>query len=173
MYFSDHPLEIKTNGTTLRPLYPYRSDELSVFFVYGKDFQRQLNLFVEIPKPIKVVASLIVLFVSLAAIVLHFIRRTFGLPRDDLVSTHIDCWIPFIGGGNLAIQHRFERWFFGMLLFSAFFIMSVFAGDLLDSAIKVLNQKISTFEQLAQLNSPIAINPALIQDSNMIHEMLR
>ena len=161
------------NESKMYPVYPFESIQLTAVFVYGTDFQRELNLFAGISRAIKLIAAFIVLFISLAAIVLHIIRRKLRLPRADLVSTHIDCWIPFIGGGNLEIRHRLERWFFGILLFAAFFIMSVFSGDLLDSVVKVYNQKIGTFEELAEINAPIYIEPTLGFYSDTIHEMLK
>lgn len=158
---------------TIYPLYPYDSVDFAVLFVYGDDFQREMHLFAGIPKTIQLIAIFILLFLSLAAISLRIIRWKLRLPRNDIVSTHIDCWIALIGGGNLEITHRLERWFFGILLCGAFFIVSVFSSDLLGSIVKVFNRKMSTFEDLRKINSPIYIRAEIEAYSQLIHEMLR
>lgn len=159
-------------GTMSYPLYPYRSNELVVMFIYGKDFTRGTNIFL-IPDTIQTLAGLISLYICLAAIVLCIIRRKFKLRRDGLFAAFIDTLIPFIGGGNLRIGHKWEKWFFGILLIGAFFITSLFAGDLVDCIIRIWNQKISTFEQLAKINPPIVIDPTLAPYSERIQAMLR
>lgn len=142
-------------------------------FVYGTDFKRELNLIAGIPMSIQLGAALIMLFVSIAGIILYIIRRTWRLQLSDLVSTHIDCWIPFIGGGNIQLRNKYERWFFSILLFGAFFIMPTFAGHLLNSALSVRKQKINTFDRLANINTSIFITPTLSIHSDIIHSMLR
>lgn len=153
-------------------LYPYHSIELNTFFVYGTDFKRELNIFF-VPKSVQIVAFVVLLLIGLAAIILRIIRQRLNLPRNNFMTTFIDCWIPFIGGGNLQMEHRAERWFFGILLFGAFFIMSVFSGDLLDTVIQVLNAKVSNFEELADINPPIYIDMDLYLHSDIIHGMLK
>ena len=154
-------------------LYPYQSIQLVVVFVYGLDYQRELDLFAGIPSSVQLGAALIVSFISIAAIALYVIRRKYRLSRSNFSSTFFDCWIPFIGGGNLRMRHKYERLFFGILLFGAFFIMSVFAGDLLDSLLRVRNQKINTFEKLKERNSPIYLNPTFGIYSDTIQSMLK
>lgn len=172
MFLPDYWAKTKPRGKTYR-LYPFESTKLVVTFVYGVDFERELNLFAGISKSTQMGAALVMLFVSIAGITLYFMRRTLGLPRSDIVSTYMDCWIPFFWGGNIQMRHKYERWFFCIMLFGAFFIMSVFAGQLLNSVLCVRNQKISTFEQLANIKSPITILPTLGIYSDIIHSMLR
>lgn len=159
-------------GKIAYPLYPYQSVELAVIFVYGEDIQRQVNIWY-MPGSVQGQAISIVTFMSLAAIVLCIIRRKFKLRRDGLLSTFIHTLVVFIGGGNLRMQHRFEKWFFGILLFGAFFITSIFTGDLLDCVYRILNQKISTFEELAGMNSPIYISRSLAANSMHVRNILR
>lgn len=153
------------------PLYPYESRKLSVIFVYGTDFTRRMNITMSIPEPIQMMAGYILLFVVLAAIILRLIRKKWKLRRDGLFSTFIDTMIAFIDGGNLRMQHKFERWFFGVLLIAAFFISSLFVGDLLDCVYRIIYEHINTFEQLAQINSSIYISSSL--NSEEVYHMLR
>lgn len=101
-------------------LYPYHSNDLSVIFIYGVESKRRTGIFI-IPKSVRILSGLIVTFVSLAAISLYFIRKKFNLPRNGLSTTIIDIIVAFIAGGNLRMHHQFERLFFGILLFAAFF----------------------------------------------------
>lgn len=156
----------------LHPLYPFHSVELDVVFVYGKDFTRQMNILF-IPMSVQLMAALIVLFMGLATIALSILRRKWNLRRRGLITTFIDTLIAFISGGNLRMQHKLERWFFGILLFGAFFLTSIFAGDLLDCVYQILNQEVSTFDQLAEINAPIFINPTLSIHNKHILGLLR
>lgn len=153
-------------------LYPYHANELAVFFVYGKDFTRRLNIS-HVPESIQILTSVIALFVSFSAIVLCIVRKMLKLRRNGLLASFIDVMIPFIGGGNIRIQHKFEKWFFGILFIGAFFIVSEFSGDLVDWVVSIWNQKINTFEQLAKINPPIFIIPTLKERSRHIEAMLR
>lgn len=155
----------KRKGSNTRPLYPYHTVELTALFVYGTDFKREVNiLFEPIPEQIQLIAGLIVLFVLWAAIVLYMIRRKLNLPRNEFSLAFMECITPFIGGGNMRIRHKWEKWFFIILIFGAFFIVAVFAGCLLDAAIRIQHQRIETFEQLAQIDSPIFIRNSLDTD---------
>ena len=147
--------------------------ELKVLFIYGNDFQRQMNIFQNIPKSVQICGAMVLSFIFTAAAILCFIRRKFKLRRDGYLSTLIDCWIPFIGGGNLRMEHRLERWFFAILFFGAFFIMSVFSGDLFDCVVQVLNAKVSTFEELAEINPPMYTYPELHLHNDLIYEKLK
>lgn len=162
---------VDNDGTITYPLYPYDSKKLAVIFVYGTNYQRKTNI-VLIPKSTKILAILIVTFIILSAIVLYFARQKWHLRRRSPSSALLDTMIAFIAGGNLEMRHRFERWFFGILLFGAFFITSIYTGDLLDCIFSILNQKVETFEQLAKTNSTIFVNPSLGQNAELIWNML-
>lgn len=71
------------------------------------------------------------------------------------------------------MRYKWERWFFGILLIAAFFIISLFTGDLLDCVIAILNQTINRFEQLAVLSTPIYVHPAIKKNVAIIQEILK
>lgn len=170
LHFSAKQLPSETDKSSITyPLYPYTSDKLAIIFVYGTDYQREMNILF-IPGSVQILATLILLFVFLATIILCIVRR------GGFMSAFIDIVIAFIAGGNLRMRFKFERWFFGILLISAFFITSIFTGNLLDCVYQVLNQEINTFEQLANINLPnipAYINPTLAMHSEDIRERLR
>lgn len=153
-------------------LYPYSTFELKVLFFYGSDFKREMNIF-SVPKSVGIVSIMVLSFIFVATIILYIIRRKLRLLRNDYFSVFIDCWIPFICGGNLQMQHRIERWFFAILLFGAFFIMAVFSGDLLDCVVCVLNAKVKTFADLAVVNPPIISPYELTAYQELINDTLK
>lgn len=171
LHFNSMLLPAETQ-TTAYPLYPYNSDKLSVIFVYGEDLTREMNI-VLIPELAKILAILIVLFMSLAAFLLSFMRKMLKIRGDSFITSLIDTLITFIAGGNLRMQHKYEKWLFGILLFSAFFIISIFSGGLLFYTYRILNQEMNTFNQLAEINAPIFINPSLKAYRRDIRGMLR
>lgn len=132
---------------------------------------RAMNFHIN-PPSTQIAAGIILFFIWLATITLCIIRRKLGLSRAGFISPFIDCLIPFIGGGNIQMRHKFEGWFFGVLMFSAFLKLSVFGGDLVDSVIQIIKSKVSKFEQLAETNSTIYINTPLKFHSENIHSML-
>lgn len=152
--------------------FPYHSSTLRAIFVYGSDYKRETDLFT-ISNSVKVVAALIVSLLTISIITLHAIRSRFGLPGNGVVSIAIDSLNPFIGGGNLQMEHRFERWFFGILLVGAFFIVSVFGGDFVDSVVKILISKVETFDDVSKINPTVYIGKELIIYEAGISDMLK
>lgn len=159
-------------GTMTQSLYPYHSHKLMVLFVYGTDFNRQMNIML-IPEAVQIIAASITLFMGSSALVLSVIRRKLRLRRDGLISTFIDTLVAFISGGNLQMNHQLERWFFAIQLIGAFFIVSLFVGDLLDCIIQILNQKFSKLEQLKGMHLEIYVPPNLQNHMQHIDVMLR
>lgn len=153
-------------------MYLHVKIKLKTLFVYGTDYKRKMNIF-SVPESVTIVAALVLSFIFAAAITLYIIRRKLRRPPNEFLSAFIDCWIPFIGGGNLRMEHRLERWFFAILLFGAFFIMSVFSGDLLNCVVQVLNEKVSTFAELAEINPPIYSTYELYLHRDLIYEKLK
>lgn len=153
-------------------VYPYDTVELKALFIYSSDFKRETNIFF-VPKSVQIVAIMVLSFIFVATISLYIMRRKLRLVRNDFSSALFDCWIPFIWGGNLWLEHRLERCFFAILLFGAFFIMSVFSGDLLDCVVRVLNAKINTFAELAEINPPIYSPYELFLHRDMINKSLK
>lgn len=172
LHFSPMLLSKTGKGTLSYSLYPYNSDDLAVIFVYGADFQRELNILF-VPKSVQTVASLIISLMSLSTIVLYLIRRKLRLQRSDFPAAFIDTWIAFTSGGNLRVENHIERWFFGILLIGVFFISSIFTGDLLECIYRILYQKFTSFDQLAKIEAPVYINPSLASNIEIIREMLR
>lgn len=150
-------------------LYPYSSVELTVAFVYGIDYTRRTN-HMPIPQSVQILLTVILLFICLAAIILCIIRRKFKLRPDGLFSTYIDASVAIIAGGNLRMQHKFERLFFGILLIGAFFMTNLLTGDVLFHIYRSRNQ-VNTFEHLATIDSPIYINPSLAHTT--VQEILK
>lgn len=147
-------------------LYPYHSVEYRVLFIYGRDYSRRMNILF-ISKRVQLLACLIEFFILLAMIVLCIIRKVLKLQRNDIFSVFIDTMIPSISGGNIWMDHKWEKWFFCILFGGAFFIMSLFTGDLLDGVYMILNQKISTFEQQAALNTNMNMNIPIWNSGNI------
>lgn len=152
-------------------LYPYDSNALCVIFVYGTDIQRGEH-FAFVPSYTKALGIILTTYICLAAIVLLIIRKKLKLRRDGVLITSIDVMVAFVAGGNLRMQHRFERLFFGILLISAFFIVSIFTGTVLDSIYSISKQEV-TFDQLHKINSPIFISPSLNANVENILLMLK
>lgn len=171
LYFTSLLLSSQNDkGTLTYSLYPYNSEKIAVIFVYGVDFERQLNIWM-VSGSDRSILVFIGIFVCLAAIILVMIRRKFELRY--VMSSFIDIIVAFIAGGSLHMRYKWERWFFGILLIAAFFIISLFTGDLLDCVIAILNQNINRFEQLAVLSTPIYVHPAIKKNVAIIQEILK
>lgn len=140
-----------SRGTMTYHLYPYHSVDLGVLFVYGTNFERQMSILL-LPESVQTLNILIIIFLSVSATILCIIRRRLKLRRDGFISTFIDTMVAFTGGGRLQMQHRWERLFSSILFSAAFFITSIYTGDVLFYIYRVLDQKISTFKQLALIN---------------------
>lgn len=140
--------------------------------MYGTDFERGVDIFV-VPENVQLVAALILLFIILSAFVLYILLWKLNLPRCGPFTAFIDVIIPFIGGGNIQICHKLEQYFFAIMYLSAFFIMTVFSGDIIDSVIRFNMQKISTFDQLRKINSSIYIDPEIALYGRIINSTLR
>lgn len=171
LHFSPYTIA-STHKNETHSLYPYRSNELAVMFVYGADFHRQIHI-LNISATVKIAAILILLFMVLAAFILRKMRKNFNLRRVDFSSAIIDILIVFIACGNLRVRHHLERWFFGILLIGALFMTPIFTSELLNQVYRMQDQKLTTFEQLAEIGAPIYINPALFMHAETISEQLR
>lgn len=151
-------------------LYSYQSTEISVLFVYGDDFEREMGSFL-VPESVQILNIIILVFLLTSSIILCIMRRKFSLRRNDFMASFMDTMVSFTGGSTLQMQHGAERLFFGVLLFAAFFIISIYVGDVLFYIYRLLDQKISTFEQLAMVSPPIYYIQSLLNKG--IEGMLR
>lgn len=162
-----------SRNSKIYKLYPYHSTEVIVVFVYGMDFKRERDIFL-VPNSILLVTSLVVLFMTLSSMTLFVARRKLNLHGNSITTSIMDCLIPFIGGGNLQMEHRFEKWFFGIMLIGGFFIISVFGGDLVDTVVKIHSSKIETFENLASTGvTNICVESGLSWYNEDFYKMLR
>lgn len=159
-----------SKGTMIYHSYPYQSVELSVLFVYGDDFEREMSGFL-IPQSVQTLNIIILVFLITSATILYMMRRKLTLRRNDFMLSFMDVMVTFTSGSSLQMQHRAERLFFGVLLFAAFFITLIYTGDVLFYIYRLMDQQISTFEQLAIISPPIYVIQSL--QGTDIESMLR
>lgn len=167
------PDSLKLDGIAkVSSLYPYHSAKLSVFFVYGQDYQRQFsaNLFSKLKL---FIFNWTNCFVISAAVVLCFVRRLRKLRRDGFLSVLIDVMVIFTGGGRLRMDHKLERWFFVIVSIGALFLNSICLESTLFPSYLQRQQNVETFQQLTEINPPVYLAPLLERDSDLVQQMLR
>lgn len=155
------------------PLYPYHAQEISVIFVYGLDFNHQRSI---IPIPVCLLYLNYSIFATIisAAAVLCYIRRTFKFRRDGYISSFIDTIVGFIGGGNLYIVHKLERWFFGVLMIGGIFLVAIWTDTVLDHIYNIQFYEVDTLKKLSEIGRlPVFICPYLESHRDLLEEMLR
>lgn len=164
------PLE--SVGETVTSLYPYDSDKLLVLFFYhagGKRKTERLGL-----SELQMAIQFGFLVVSLlAAGMLSYLRRRNQLRRDGYISCFFDILIGIVGGGNLSMRHRLERWFFGIFLIGNFFLMTFWFDAVFYPTFLIQERSIKTFNQLAKVNPKIYIPFTFMENEEIIKEMLR
>lgn len=171
LHFSSYSLRSK-NDPKIKASYPYHSIKLSGIFVYGQDVGRNIEIF-------HVSRSLAAecVFYWIITIVLVFIlwigRRKLKLQRNGFSITYLDIFSALWAGGNIRAQHGFEKWFFGIVMIGAFFLIPILTGDLLDMFYSVLDSKVSTFSELTTTNLSIYMHPILKNHDENILEMIR
>lgn len=156
----------------MRQLFPIQLIKFKVVFVYCANFERERNVF-NASKSVQLTAGLIVSFVVVTAIILWLLRRKFNLAHDEIQMTFLDSLILTIGGGNLRMDNRFERWFFGPLVVGTFFLMAVLGSSLLNCFISVSDSKVKTFDDLSKTNATIMIDDSLLYFKDEIIGKLR
>lgn len=161
-----------SEGTNIHSLYPYQTTKLSAIVSYKPEYQRNVDI-MAIPQSVQLALGLILLFLIISAFVLWILRRKLDRPRNSFVSSFIECLVPFVGGGNVHIRHKLELWFFAILYLSAYFMISVLSGDILDSVVRIQTHKIRTFEQLSEINPPIYLSEDLEIHSEEIRARLQ
>lgn len=156
----------------LSPLYPYRSMELSVFFVYGTDYERQIND--NFFSQLKIFTfNWTNLFVILAAAMLFIIRRWHQLHCDGFLFAVIDVVVIFIGGGRVRVDHKLERWFFTIVSIGAIFLNGICLGPTLFPSFLLHHRSIETFQQLAEINPPVYATFLVKKKLDLVGDMLR
>lgn len=71
------------------------------------------------------------------------------------------------------MQHKFERWFFAVLMVGAFFITALWTGELLSLVYRITDQKVNTFEQIIKINTTIYNGDRETHINDIVHEMLK
>lgn len=153
--------------------YPYNSIELSAVFVYGHDLDRHVEVDISlIPKNLMILFG-INFFLFLTVTIVLWIGRMKLVKQNDFPLAALDISILIFGGGNLRIQHRFEKYFFGILMLLVIFAVPLYTSVYLDEAYYMLNQRFSTFDELRQINLTVYSSSPLRNHNNDIHEMLK
>lgn len=152
-------------------LYPYNAMDVAVVLVYGSDLKRRTDVLF-VPEWAKIVSIWVLIFWFIFASILCIMRQIWNLNRGDFISSLIDTASANIGFGNLQMNHRLERLFFGMLL-----IFSIVAGPLwqdvfLVQTYQILDEKVSTFQELATINAPI-YSSITLSNRFIVQEKLR
>lgn len=146
---------------------------MAVIFVYGIN-EKRLKQRIEITGTNSPSAALLfLLYGLLSAAILCFVRRVNRLLRDGFISSYIDALICFVGGGNLRIYHRQERWIFGILFIGSFFSVPFWFNTVYFSKFLIRDQTIDTFKELSAKNPPIFSAQIFEGHQKLIEEMLR
>lgn len=154
------------------PLYPYQSAKLFIIFYYGSDYERQ-RTHSFLTRISSMLNLWMFLFFILMTISLCVLRRIARLKRDGLFSTCIDISITFIGGGNVRIDHKIERWLFGIAFIAFFFLNAIWQNEYLYPSLLLPDKTIDTFKKLSKINPPIYLSLQLKAYNDVIVEMLR
>lgn len=157
------------------PLYPYHSTKLKVMLVYGVNMKREKYKNTQkLNSSSSLTASILInLNGILSAALLCFIRRRNRLRRDGFISSMIDVHIAFVGGGNLRVHDKYERWLIGILLIGNFILAAFWYDAVLYPMCYTQNRSIKTFDELSKMNPPIFISASLMKYDRIIKEMLR
>lgn len=154
------------------PSYPYTMVRLYAIFIYGDDFIRNIDVF-NFSTICLIYGGVWIMITVLLAAILWIGRRKLNLRRNEFSLALIDIFVTYFAGGNLRIQHKLEKWFFGILLIFAFFLTSILTGDVLDQIYRVFSQKVSAFHELSQSNLSIYTHPNLLNQDDDIQALLR
>lgn len=149
---------LKSDITAICSVWP---SKVYIMFVHGKN-DSLFTLRFDILKVFRTIWIQMV-FISCAMIMLYFLRRGDLMRPVDLISVYIDVMIAVIGGGVLRYRDKFEKIFFGLLLFGSFYINTIGVENFLFATfLKQTPERIDTFDKLAvhlkSFNSPIYVN---------------
>lgn len=154
------------------PLNSYQSSDLAISFVYGDDLKyRETSFFTHMLG--NKLNTLLSLNWFLLAAILYYLRRKLRLRRDGYISCLLDLLIAGIGGGNIRITHRYERWFFSIVFIKYFFLMAIWSGSMFYPTFLEFNQSIKSIKEIAAINPPIFISPSLKYNGGDVVDMLR
>lgn len=156
----------------LYSLYPYQSIELYVLFAYGSDYKREKDILFT-PSCVRTLSCTILSVVAGAALILCLARRKLKLQRNGIISSFIDALVAFIGRGTLQMDHKFEKWFFGILMIGGFFMIALWTGELLYFTYRGLTSKITSFQQMASIKTFVYSSAKLTAYDTDIQGLLR
>lgn len=160
-------------SSRVHPSYPFDSIELCAVFVYGHDIERQVDIY-HFSKKFMILFSINnFITTSLATILWIARRKIMSISQSEFSLAQLHILSVIFGGGNVRIQHRFERYFFSILMLASFFTVPLTLGEYLEEAYNFLNQQMSTFEELRQFNLSVYSTPPLRNHNNDVQEMLK
>lgn len=159
-------------GNDILSVNSYTSVELAVVLVFGKDLERRRDI-LYVDKWLQYMGLSILFFWIAFAIILHNVRRLRGIAHHGLISTLIESAVPFIGIGTIQIDHRSEKIFFGMLLMLGVVTNPLWSDIFLVQTYEVMDEKVTTFDQLAKINSKIFVSLHLKMHKSTIPERIR
>lgn len=146
---------------------------LQVFFVYGADFDRNLNYlkFSHFWESFEL--WLVTTMLLVCSTILYVLRRFTTMRRLDFFAGFLEVFAVIFGGGNIRCAHRYEKWFFAVALSTSFFLVSIYLADF--SMHSVLNEpkKVDTFAKLAKQNVTFRLTSTLAQRKSQIESILR
>lgn len=160
-----HPLNV------LFPLYPFNTIQLHAVFVYGTDFSRQMNI-LSIPKLVKMLARKSYSWVWQQSFSVLCVGNSHSNASIQCQQLLILSSLSLVAD-DFKWHTNWKKWIFGILSLGAFFIISLFAGDMLFYMYRILNQKVNTFQELSTIETPIHSNPTLTMYGDDIQKMLR
>lgn len=161
------------NLSNLTAIPSYEKIRVFVIFCDGVDFSRsnaRRNFFKILEN-----SSIILLLIIFAMIILFLIRRRARLPLNGFISIYMDVMVATTSGGSLRYQHKWEKVFFGILLFAAFFINTINIDNFLFyTFLEGDTNRMDTFEKLAAFNPPVYISPGHFkEEKGTVHSMIR
>lgn len=162
--------KMKKNSTV--SLYPYHSVSTYVIFVYGSDYQRQINNNF-ISKLALFTLNWTNLFVILSGIVLWMVKRFNRLRDQGFIVVLVDVMVIFTGGGRLRNDHKLERWFFSIVSIAALFLNAICLGPTLFPSFLHHQRSVDTIQQLAEINPPIYICTVFDHNRHLVNQMLK
>lgn len=154
------------------PLYPYQLTKVRAIFVYGSDFRRQPThydyQFFRYGN-----YWIMVLFNLSVAVILYVLRRRTNTQSDISINL-LDAIAIFYGGGNVHVQHKWEKSFFAIAMIGSFFFVSLMLANFSMHSITCQRfDKIDSFSKLAPRDIQFYISLSLADNKGYIIEMIK
>lgn len=168
--FSDNSNENRDKNVI--SLYPYHSTNLVIGFVYGIGSKRQRyrDTFTERGVSMMIYGTFTC---AVSALLLCYVRQRFNLHRSGFGASYIDTCIVFGAGGNLVLNHRWERIIFGILFIGFFFFTTFWLEAVVFPTFLIHDGSIDSFDQLKKMNAPTFCSTSLQKSEKNIEDLLR